>query len=89
MKKLSLILAMLLCMVSLSGCSVFFEEPSALILPPASDQDEYVEHTLINSFLSDGEHLVVPQDMDNPAKNGFLVQQQWPRSRGLADETRQ
>lgn len=67
MKKLSLILAMLLCMVSLSGCSVFFEEPSALILPPASDQDEYVERTLINSFLSDGEHLVVPQDMDNPA----------------------
>lgn len=67
MKKICLLLVTLLSTMSLSGCSVFFEEPSALILPPASDQEEYVERTLINSFLSDGEHLVVPEDMENPA----------------------
>lgn len=67
MKKNCLLLVTLLSTMLLSGCSVFFEEPSALILPPASDQEEYVERTLINSFLSDGEHLVVPEDMENPA----------------------
>lgn len=67
MKKICLLLAALLSVTLLSGCSVFFEEPSALILPPASDQEEYVERTLINSFLSDGEHLEVPEDMENPA----------------------
>lgn len=67
MKKICLLLVTLLSTMLLSGCSVFFEEPSALILPPASDQEEYVERTLINSFLSDGEHLVVPEDMENPA----------------------
>ena len=54
MKRLALIFALLLCTLPLSGCAILFEEPSALILPPASDQEEYVERTLINSFLNDG-----------------------------------
>ena len=67
MKRLALIFALLLCTLPLSGCAILFEEPSALILPPASDQEEYVERTLINSFLSDGAHLQVPEDMEDPA----------------------
>lgn len=67
MKRLALIFALLLCTLPLSGCAILFEEPSALILPPASDQEEYVERTLINSFLNDGAHLQVPEDMEDPA----------------------
>lgn len=67
MKKTAIIFALTLCAMTLSGCSILFEEPSTLILPPASDQEEYVERTLINSFLSNGEHLVVPEDMEDPA----------------------
>lgn len=67
MKKFVLLFLLLIGVVSQSGCSAIFEEPSALILPPASDQDEYVERTLINSFLGDGQHLQVPEDMDEPA----------------------
>lgn len=65
-KKTVFILALLLGVLPLGGCSMLFEEPSNLILPPASDQEEYVERTLINSFLGDGEHLEVPEDMENP-----------------------
>ena len=67
MKRLALIFALLLCTLPLSGCAILFEEPSALILPPASDQEEYVERTLINSFLNDGAHLQVPEEMEDPA----------------------
>lgn len=67
MKKTVLLLLLLCGAFAFSGCSIIFEEPSALILPPASDQNEYVERTLINSFLSDGEHLQVPEEMDAPA----------------------
>lgn len=67
MKKILIIMALLLSAMLLGGCSMFFEEPSNLILPPTSDQEEYVERTLINSFLGDGEHLEVPENMDNPA----------------------
>ena len=67
MKKTVLIFTLLVSAAMLSGCSMIFEEPSTLILPPASDQEEYTERTLINSFLASGEHLQVPEEMDDPA----------------------
>lgn len=67
MKKTVLIFTLLVSAAMLSGCSMILEEPSTLILPPASDQEEYTERTLINSFLASGEHLQVPEEMDDPA----------------------
>ena len=37
MKKTVLLLLLLCGAFAFSGCSIIFEEPSALILPPASD----------------------------------------------------
>lgn len=67
MRKTVLTVTLLAAVSTLSGCSMIFEEPSALILPPASDQEEYTERTLVNSFLSSGQHLQVPGEMEMPA----------------------
>lgn len=83
MKRLALIFALLLCTLPLSGCAILFEEPSALILPPASDQEEYVERTLISSFLNDGAHLQVPEDMEDPQRSSTLISMVTSRTKSL------
>ena len=67
MKKTVIICLMTLFTVVMSGCSLIFEEPSTLILPPATSQEQYTERMLINRFLSNDEHLEVPENMDHPA----------------------
>lgn len=67
MKKTVLICLMTISMIVISGCSLIFEEPSTLILPPATSQEQYTERMLINRFLSNDEHLEVPENMEHPA----------------------
>lgn len=67
MKKTVLIILMTAFMIVLSGCSLIFEEPSTLILPPATSREQYTERILINQFLSNDEHLEVPENMERPA----------------------
>ncbi len=67
MKKIIYTMILSLAALSFSGCALTFQEPSSLIMPPASTHEEYLERTLINSYLADNERLEVPENMDSPA----------------------
>ena len=67
MKKTLIICLMIFPLFVMSGCSLIFEDPSTLILPPATTQEQYVERVLINQFLSSDERLEIPENMDHPA----------------------
>lgn len=67
MKKTALIYLMTAFAFVMSGCSLIFEEPSTLILPPASSEAQFTERMLIKRFLSNDEHLEVPENMEHPA----------------------
>ena len=67
MKKTFIICLMTVPLFVMSGCSLIFEDPSTLILPPATTQEQYVERVLINQFLSNDERLEIPENMDHPA----------------------
>lgn len=68
MKKIILTMLMSVAALSLVGCApLTFQEPSSLIMPPASTHEEYLERSLINTYLSDDERLEVPDNMDSAA----------------------